>query len=60
MQAPRFECLSLDPLSLLWNGFVTPEIDISVCYVGDDFVITLIVVMIDEDFDLDLRIACRK
>jgi len=57
MQAPRFECLSFDPFSLLWSGFVTVEVDVRRRDVVQAFVETLVVVVIDEGFDLSFKIT---
>ena len=52
MQASRFECLPFDPFSLFQNGLVTSEVDIGWCDVVQALVITLVIVVIDEGFDL--------
>ena len=52
MQASRFECLSFDPFSLFQNGFVTAEVDVGRCDVVDALVIALVIVVVDEGFDL--------
>jgi hypothetical protein len=57
MQASRFECLSFDPFTLLQNGFVSSEVDVGRCDVVDALVIALVVVVVDEGFDLGLEIA---
>ncbi len=60
MQAARFERLSFDPFPLLWNGFITPEEDVSGCDVVDALVISLVVVVVDEGFDLSFKVARQE
>ena len=60
MQASRFERLSFDPFPLLQNGFVAAEVDIGRCDVVDALVIALMVVVIDEDFDLAFEITWQE
>jgi len=57
MQASRFECLSFDPFALFQNGFVTPEIDVGRCDVVDALVIPLMIIVIDEGFDLNFEVT---
>jgi hypothetical protein len=59
MQASRFECLSFDPFALFQNGFVPSEVDVGGCDVVDALVISLVIVVIDEGFDLSFEIATR-
>ena len=54
MQAARFECLSFDPFPLLSNGFVTSEVDVRRRDVVQALVVALVIIMIDEGFDLRL------
>ena len=51
MQAPRFECLSFDPLPLFQNGFVASEVDVSGYDVVDALMEALMIVVVDEGFD---------
>ena len=60
MQASRFECLPFDPFSLFQNGLVTSEVDIGWCDVFQALVISLVIVMIDEGFDLVFEIAGQE
>ncbi len=57
MQAARFERLLFDPFSLLSNGFVPSEVDICGCDVVEALVISQMVVMVDEGFDLGFEIT---
>jgi len=60
MQASRFKCLSFDPFALFWNGFVAPEVDVCGCDVVDALVVTLMIVVIDEGFDLSFEVTGQK
>jgi len=53
MQAARFERLSFDPFSLFQNSFVTAEVDVGGCDVVQALVISSVVIMVDEGFDLN-------
>lgn len=57
MQASRFERFSFDPFSLFWNGFVTPEVDFGRVDVVDALVAALMIVVVDEVFDLSFEIT---
>ena len=57
MQASRLECLSFDPLSLFQNGFVASEVDVCGCDVVDALVIALVIVVVDEGFDLSFEVT---
>lgn len=54
LQASRLHCLPFDPFSLVQNGLAASEVDVSGCKVLDAFVVTLMIVMLDEGFDLVL------
>jgi len=56
MQASRFECLSFDPFSLFQNGFVTSEVDVRRRDVVQALMTALMVVVIDEGFDLGFEV----
>jgi len=60
LQASRFERLSFDPFPLFQNGLVTAEVDIGRCEVVPTLVIAVVVVVIDEDFDLGFEITCQE
>ena len=55
VQAPRFQCLSFDPFPLFQNGFVVPEVDVGRRDVVQALVVALMIVMVDEGFDLGLK-----
>ena len=56
-QAPFLECLLFDPYSSLDDGGGSAEVGIGRCDVVEAFVVTLVVVVLDEGFDLVLQIA---
>ena len=60
MQASRFERLSFDPFALFQNGFVTSEVDVGGCDVVDALVILLMIVVIDEGFDLSFEVTGQE
>ena len=60
LQAPIFECLSLDPFSLLDDGRCPAEVGIGRCHVVEALVITLVVVVLDERLDLLFEIAGQE
>lgn len=57
MLASRFEHLLFDTLSLFQNGLVPPEVDVGGCDVVQALVVALVIVVIDEGFDLGFKIA---
>ena len=57
MQASCFECLSLDPFALFHNGFVPFEVNLCRCDVVDALVIALVIVVVDEGFDLSFEVT---
>jgi hypothetical protein len=60
LQAPCFESLLLDPFSWSQNGFVSAEADIGWRDVVQALMIALMVVVLDEGFDLGFKIAGQK
>jgi hypothetical protein len=52
LHAPGFKSLLLDPLSLSQNGLSAPEVNIGRRDVVQALVISLVIVVIDEGFDL--------
>lgn len=52
LQAPMFDGLSFDPFTLLDDGLCPAEVGVGRRDVVQALVITLIVVMLDERFDL--------
>lgn len=57
MQAPLFERPLLDPFPLLQNGFVATEVYVGRRDVVQALVIALVIVMIDEGFDLNFEVT---
>ena len=57
VQAVLSDCLFLDLFPFSQNGFVASEVDVGGCDVAQALVVTLIVVRIDEGFDLTYEIA---
>ncbi len=60
MQASCFGRLSFDPFALLQNGFVTSEVAVRWREVVQALVEALMVVVIDEGFDLRFEITWQK
>lgn len=60
MQASRFERLSFDPFTLFQDDFVTPEVHVGGCDVVDDLVIALMIVVMDEGFDLVFKVTWQE
>lgn len=55
MQAPRFKCLSFDPVPLLHNGFVVSKVDVGGCDVAQGLVVALVIIMIYTGLDLSFQ-----
>ena len=60
LQAPIFDSLSFDPFALLDDGLCPAEVGIGRCDVFQALVITLMVVMLDERFDLAFKVAGQE
>jgi hypothetical protein len=61
LQAPMFDCLSLDLFSTFEkNGWCPSEVVIGGCHIVEALVTTLVIVMLDEGFDLLLEIAWQE
>ena len=60
LQAALLDCPFLDLFPFSENGFVAPEVDVGGCDVAQALVVTLMVVMIDEGFDLGFEIAGQE
>ena len=60
MQAPIFDGLSFDPFALFDDCFGSAEVGIGRCHVVQALVIALVVLMLDERFDLALEVAGQK
>ena len=56
LQAPCFDCLSFNPLSLLQDCLAAPEVDIGRRQVVDAFVVSVMIVVADEPLDLGLEV----
>ena len=52
MQAPLLDGFAFDPFSLFDDGFRPAEVGVSRRHVAEAFVVALVVVMLDEGFDL--------
>ena len=59
-QAPMLECLLFDPFALLDDGSGSAEVGIGRCDVVEAFVVALVVVVLDEGFDLTFQIAGQE
>ena len=57
LQAPLFECFLFDPFPLFQNEFVATEVDVGGRDVVQALVIALVIVVIDEGFDLGFEVA---
>ncbi len=60
MQASVSDCLVFDPFSLFQDGLTTSEVDVGRGEIADAFVITLVIVMIDEGFDFCLQVIRKE
>ena len=57
LQAPMFDGLSLDPFTLFDDGGRPAEVGVGGCHVFQILVIPLVVLVLDERLDLDLKLA---
>ena len=57
LQAPMFDGLSLDPFALLDDGWRLAEVGVGGGHVAQRFVVTPVIVVLDEGFDLGLEVA---
>ena len=60
MQASRFKHLSFDPFPLLQDGFASSEVNVRWCYVFKALVVSPVVVVLDEGFNLSFKITGQK
>lgn len=60
LQASQFDGPSLDSFSLQQNGLAASEVDVGGCKIVEALVISLMVVALDEGFDLGFKIARKK
>ena len=59
LQAPMFECLSLDPFSSFDDGRSPAEVGIGRCHIVEALVVSAVVVMLDEGLDLLVEITAQ-
>ena len=60
LQAPMFDGLSLDPFTLFDDGWCPAEVGVGGRHVVQALVVTLVVVVLDERLDLDLKVAGQE
>lgn len=60
LQAPMFDGLSLDPFALIEDGSRPAEVGVGWRHVGQRFVVTLVVVVLDEGRDLCLEVTGQE
>lgn len=60
LQEPMFDRLALDPFALLNDALCPAEVGVGRCDVVQALTIALIVVVLDERFDLSFEIAGKK
>jgi hypothetical protein len=56
LQAALFDGVAFDPFSFQQNGVAAAEVDVGRCQVAETFVISVMVVVIDEGCDLCLKV----
>lgn len=59
-QAPLFDGLSLDPLSLQQDGLAASEVDVGRGEIVEAFVVAPVIVVLDEGGDLPVEIARQE
>ena len=60
LQAPMLDGLSLDPFTLLDDGWCPAEVGIGGRHVVQALVVTLVIVVLDERLDLGLEVAGQE
>ncbi len=60
LQAPMFDGLSLDPFALFDVGLRPAEVGIGGCHIVQALVVALVIVMLDERFDLGLKVTWQE
>lgn len=60
LQAPMFECLSLDPFSSLDDRGSPAKVGIGRCHIVEALVVALETILFDERLDLLLEIAGKE
>ena len=57
LQAAVFDCHFLDLFPFSDDGFVSPEVDIRRCDVAQTFMVTLVIIILQECPDLTFKVA---
>ena len=60
LQAPIFECLSLDPFSSSDDRGCSAEVGVGGCHIVEALVVALVIVVLDEGLDLLFEIAGQE
>ncbi len=60
VQAPAFDCLLLDPFSLVQDGLPAAEVDVCGSEVVQALVVAVMIVVIDERLDLGFETARQE
>jgi hypothetical protein len=60
LQAPGFHCFQFDSFPLIQNSLPPSEVDVCGRKVVDAFVVSVMIVMIDECFDLYLKVCWKE
>ena len=60
LQAPMFDGLSLDPFTLFDDGWRPAEVGICRRHIVQALVVALVIVVLDEGFDLGLEVAGQE
>jgi hypothetical protein len=60
LQAPIFDGLSFDPLALFEDGWNYADVGIGGCHVVQALLVTLVVVVLDERRDPDLKVTGQE
>lgn len=60
LQAPLFECLSLDPFSSMDDGCCSAEVGVGGRHIVEALVVALVVTMLEERLDLLFEVAGQE
>ncbi len=60
LQAPMFDGLSFDPFALFDDGRCPAEVGVSGRHVTEAFVVSAVIIMVDEGLDLGFKIARQE
>ena len=60
LQAPQFDCPSLDPFSLQQDGLAAPEVDVGRRKIVEALMIAPMIIALDEGCDLGFEIARQE